>query len=166
MPTKIFSLTAMSFELRCQCPFVTPASLNGNGCAAAAPTARTVDVSNKLASNVVFIKPSLLNRYAVEPAFRLLLVRPPLAGQGGEGTIDHKRYQFAARCESVVPPQCQVAGELPPSLPRLRARQLHLARRVFSLSRLWGRLKAARDAIAVRLQGRRGWAGFIQKALC
>src|SRR5229473_2042165 len=86
MPTKIFSLAATSFELRCQCPLVTPASLNGNGCAAAAPAARTVDASNKLANNVVFIKPSLLNRYAVEPAFAPSLPSP-LAGRAGRGRL-------------------------------------------------------------------------------
>src|SRR5439155_23966171 len=59
MPTKIFSLTATSFELRCQWPLVTPASLNGNGCAAAVPAAK-VDASNKAANTVVFMGCSML----------------------------------------------------------------------------------------------------------
>src|ERR1700689_3487438 len=59
MPTKIFSLAAMSLELRCQCPLVTPASLNGNGCAPTAPAAN-VDASTKAANNVVFMDASLL----------------------------------------------------------------------------------------------------------
>src|SRR6266853_4383446 len=86
MPTKIFSLAATSFELRCQCPLVTPASLNGNGCAAAALTARTVDASKKLANNVVFINPSVLHRYAVAPAFASSLPSPA-AGRGREGRL-------------------------------------------------------------------------------
>src|SRR5258708_33173613 len=95
MPTKIFSLTATSFELRCQCPLVTPASLNGNGCAAAVPTARTVDASNKLANNVVFIKPSLLNRYAVEP------VRPCLSSPACRGARKDDRIKTLSVCVSV-----------------------------------------------------------------
>jgi hypothetical protein len=54
MPTKIFSLAAMSLELRCQWPLVTPASLNGAGCAAAVPAAKA-DASNKAANTVVFM---------------------------------------------------------------------------------------------------------------
>src|SRR5262245_65318233 len=78
MPTKIFSLAAISFELRCQCPLVTPASLNGNGCAVAAPTARAVDASNKLANNTVFITPSLLRSIRPLP--------PSEEGGGGAGS--------------------------------------------------------------------------------
>src|SRR6266849_6847484 len=81
IPTTIFSLAATSFELRCQCPLVTPASLNGNGCEAAAPTARAVDASNKLANNVVFIKPSLLRRYSPPP------YPPRLRGRVGWGRV-------------------------------------------------------------------------------
>src|SRR5947209_598872 len=42
MPTRIFLLTSMSRELRCQCPIVTPASLGVKGCALAAPAASVV----------------------------------------------------------------------------------------------------------------------------
>src|SRR6516162_11003788 len=40
MARKIFLLAATSFELRCQCPMVTPASLGAYGCAKAVPAAR------------------------------------------------------------------------------------------------------------------------------
>src|SRR5258708_11057422 len=54
MPTKIFLLTSMYFELRCQCPMVTPASLGANGCAQAVPAVR-VDASNRAVINVRII---------------------------------------------------------------------------------------------------------------
>src|SRR5215510_15315944 len=41
--TKIFLLAATSCDTRCQCPMVTPASLNGACCATATPT--SIDAS-------------------------------------------------------------------------------------------------------------------------
>src|SRR3979490_795678 len=61
IPTNIFLLTSMSFELRCQCPMVTPASLGVKGCAQAAPLVRA-DVSNSAANNRVMATSQLGRR--------------------------------------------------------------------------------------------------------
>src|SRR5436190_6368498 len=57
MARKSFLLASTSFEMRCQCPIVTPASLNGAGCAAAVPAA-SVDASNNAAKIVLFTNTS------------------------------------------------------------------------------------------------------------
>src|SRR5258706_3657882 len=57
MARKSFLLASTSFEMRCQCPIVTPASLNGAGCAAAVPAA-SVDASNNATKIVLFTNTS------------------------------------------------------------------------------------------------------------
>src|SRR5947207_4043019 len=57
MARKSFLLASTSFEMRCQCPIVTPASLNGAGCAAAVPAA-SVDASNNATKTVLFTNTS------------------------------------------------------------------------------------------------------------
>src|SRR5712692_4182518 len=56
MPTKIFWLAAMSRELRCKCPMVTPASLGVNGCAHAVPAVR-LDASQSAAISFFMTDP-------------------------------------------------------------------------------------------------------------
>src|SRR5262245_18336666 len=60
MPRKIFLLASTSFEMMCQWPQVTPASLNGEGCAAAgfAPSASS-KAANAVVVRAVFMDVSL-----------------------------------------------------------------------------------------------------------
>src|SRR5712691_10814560 len=60
MPTNIFLFASTSFEAKCQCPMVTPTSLNGNGCATAS-VAASVD-ANKRPAIKVFMQSSQLSR--------------------------------------------------------------------------------------------------------
>src|SRR5438132_4670120 len=57
MARKSFLFASTSFEMRCQCPMVTPASLNGAGCAAAVPAA-SVDANSNAAKIVLFTNAS------------------------------------------------------------------------------------------------------------
>src|SRR5258708_21906916 len=95
MPRKSFLFASTSFEMMCQWPMVTPASLNGAGCAAAGLTASAV-ANTRPANTVVFI------RYLpVEPNFTLGLpcdvnaICPRECGKASPGGI-------FLRCRSVA----------------------------------------------------------------
>src|SRR3954447_14548525 len=60
MPTNIFLFASTSFEARCQCPMVTPTSLNGAGCATALAAA-SVD-ANKRPAIKLFMQSSQMSR--------------------------------------------------------------------------------------------------------
>src|SRR5262245_12485048 len=82
MPTNIFLLASTSFEAMCQCPMVTPTSLNGNGCAFALP-ATMIDPKHRPAIKI-FMNTSLLSRHSIGRRWR-------------------GHYHFAGRGESFRP---------------------------------------------------------------
>src|SRR5258708_12553472 len=102
MPRKSFLFASTSFEMMCQWPMVTPASLNGAGCAAAGLTASAV-ANTRPANTVVFI------RYLpVEPNFTLGLpcdvnaISPRECGKASPGGI-FLRCRSVARMEPPGP---------------------------------------------------------------
>src|SRR5215472_16081510 len=63
MARKSLLFASTSLETMCQCPIVTPISLNGAGCARAVP-AVSVKANNKATHTIVFMDASLLRRCA------------------------------------------------------------------------------------------------------
>src|SRR3954454_21262333 len=94
MPTKIFLLASMSFELRCQCPMVTPASLGVKGCADTVPVA-TVVVRNNATSRD-FMNASL--RACDFPPVAGLTLTPDAGARKPE---DEARSRRRGHCRSV-----------------------------------------------------------------
>src|SRR5260370_37459391 len=113
MPRKSFLFASTSFEMMCQWPMVTPASLNGAGCAAAGLTASAV-ANTRPANTVVFI------RYLpVEPNFTLGLpcdvnaISPRDCGNAAPGGL-FLRCRSVARMEPPGPAgACHRAGQRP-----------------------------------------------------
>src|SRR5580765_5310973 len=98
MARNSFLLASTSFEMRCQCPIVTPASLKGAGCAAAVRAA-SVDASNNATKIVLFTNTSsprrgLLHLWTDRQALDDLEARAPRIRDVGDGVA---RGAFANR---------------------------------------------------------------------
>src|SRR5262249_30858408 len=90
MARKSFLFASTSFEAMCQCPMVTPISLNAAGCAAAVPA----NASNKTTHICVFADASRLVELLKAPEFN----PSPVAGAGCKRSVGRtKESHIVAR---------------------------------------------------------------------